>query len=75
MNFKYYAIDSAGKPQNGLIEADGEPSARNEIKGKGLYLVSLKETVNQGKSGREYFFFWNRTETTRTARPATPPLS
>lgn len=43
MNFKYYAINTAGKLQNGLIDADTEASARNEIKKRGLYLVSVKE--------------------------------
>lgn len=57
MNFKYSAVDRAGKLQNGLIEADGEPNARTEIKDRGLYLVSLKEVAGpQGKRGRTIFF-------------------
>jgi general secretion pathway protein F len=57
MNFKYSAVDRAGKVQSGVIEADGEPSARTEIKGKGLYLVSLKEAAAQrGKKNWNIFF-------------------
>ena len=47
MNFRYHAVDKAGKVRNGLIEADGEPSAKSEIKSRGLYLVSLKETTKR----------------------------
>lgn len=57
MNFKYSAVDRAGKVQNGVIEADGEPGARTEIKGRGLYVVSLKEMASQqGKKGWNIFF-------------------
>jgi general secretion pathway protein F len=56
MNYRYHAIDSAGKLQNGLIEADGEPTARSEIKGRGLYLISLKEATREGKTGRRILF-------------------
>ncbi len=50
MNFKYYAINTAGKLQNGLIDADTEASARNEIKKRGLYLVSVKEANARQRS-------------------------
>jgi len=58
MNFRYSAINKAGKTQNGLIEADGESTAKTEIKSKGLYLVSLKEvTPEGGGKGSTKFFF------------------
>jgi general secretion pathway protein F len=56
MNFRYHAVNNEGKVHNGLIEADGESAARTEIKGKGLYLVSLKEVGQGGKGGRKLFF-------------------
>jgi general secretion pathway protein F len=56
MNFKYSAVDRAGRLQNGLIEADGEPNARTEIKDRGMYLVSLKEVAQEGKRSRAIFF-------------------
>ena len=56
MNFRYSAVDKAGKLQNGLIEADGESTARSEIKNRGLYLVSLKEMTGGEKGKRKLFF-------------------
>ncbi len=50
MNFKYYAINTAGKLQNGRIDADTEAAARNEIKKRGLYLVSVKEANARQRS-------------------------
>ncbi len=41
--------------EQGRIEADGESTAKNEVKSRGLYLVSLKETAIQGKK-RSFFF-------------------
>lgn len=58
MNYKYYAIDSKGKPENGRIEADGETSAKTEIKNRGLYLVSLKETDARQTKNRMVLFSW-----------------
>ena len=55
MNFKYSAVDKAGKVRNGLIEADGESTARTEIKSRGLYLVSLSEVTAEGKGSRKLF--------------------
>ncbi len=58
MNFKYYAINDSGKLENGQIEADGEATAKAEIRNRGLYLVSLKETeAKQGKN-RSILFSW-----------------
>ena len=56
MNFKYSAINKAGKTQNGLIEADGESTAKTEIKSRGLYLVSLKEVTGGGGGRRKLLF-------------------
>ena len=57
MNFRYDAIGKTGKLEHGRIEADGESSAKNEVKNRGLYLVSLKETVIQGKKRSLFFSF------------------
>jgi general secretion pathway protein F len=56
MNFKYSAVDKAGRLRNGLIEAEGESTARTEIRNKGLYLVSLKEMTG-GEKGRRKLYF------------------
>ena len=55
MLFTYSALNKAGKVQNGTIEADAETSARSEIKGKGLFLVSLK--TRESKTEREEHSF------------------
>jgi general secretion pathway protein F len=55
MNFKYYAINTAGKLQNGLIDADTEAAARSEIRKRGLYLVSVKEANPRQQSGKRLF--------------------
>ena len=57
MNFRYYAIGKTGKLEHGQIEADGESTAKNEVKNRGLYLVSLKETATQRKKKRLFFSF------------------
>jgi general secretion pathway protein F len=57
MLFTYSALNKAGKVQNGTIEADAEISARNEIRGKGLYLVSLKTRENKTEKRRTLFSF------------------
>ncbi len=57
MLFTYSALNKAGKVQNGVIEADAETSARNEIKGKGLFLVSLKTQENKTDKRRTLFSF------------------
>ncbi|MGD0228951.1 MAG: type II secretion system F family protein [Syntrophorhabdales bacterium] len=57
MNFRYYAIDKAGKPENGRMDADSESTAKNEIKNRGLYLVSLKEVSAGGRKRRMFFSF------------------
>ena len=56
MNFRYYAIGKTGKPEQGRIEADAESTAKNEIKNRGLYLVSLKETAAAKGRRRSVFF-------------------
>ena len=56
MNFRYQALDPAGKAQAGLIEAENETAAKNEIKKRGLYLVSLKGTAVQEQETRRFLF-------------------
>jgi general secretion pathway protein F len=57
MLFAYSALNKAGKVQNGTIEADAETTARNEIKGKGLFLVSLKTRESKAGKRRTLFSF------------------
>jgi general secretion pathway protein F len=57
MNFRYNAIGETGKLEHGHIEADGEATAKNEVRNRGLYLVSLKETATQGKKRGLFFSF------------------
>ncbi len=56
MNFKYHAYNSAGKIENGQIEADAETTARNEIKSRGLYLISLTEVAVKNGKRRSLLF-------------------
>ena len=57
MNFRYCAIGETGKLEHGHIEADAEATAKNEVRNRGLYLVSLKETATQGKKRSLFFSF------------------
>ena len=57
MFFTYSALNKAGKLQNGTIEADAETSAKNEIKGKGLFLVSLKTRESKAEKRKTLFSF------------------
>ena len=57
MLFRYSALNSSGKVENGTIQADAEPSARSEIKERGLYLVSLKASEERSEKKRTLFSF------------------
>ena len=57
MFFTYSALGKDGKVQNGTIEADAETVARSEIKGKGLYLVSLKARESKAAKRKTLFSF------------------
>ena len=57
MFFTYSALGKDGKVKNGTIEADAETAARNEIKGKGLYLVSLKARESKATKRKTLFSF------------------
>ncbi len=57
MFFTYSALGKDGKVQNGTIEADAETVARSEIKGKGLYLVSLKARESKAAKRKTFFSF------------------
>ena len=56
MRYKYSALDKDGKSLRGYVEAEGEGPAKSEIKGKGLYLVSLKETGGNGEKKKRVLF-------------------
>ncbi len=56
MNFRYDAINHNGKTENGHLEAESESTAKAEIRNRGLYLVSLRETeTKQGRNGKILF--------------------
>ncbi len=57
MLFAYSALNQAGKTQSGVIEADAEGSAKNEIKGRGLFLVSLRMQQGKTEKRRRLFSF------------------
>jgi general secretion pathway protein F len=57
MQFKYNALNKEGKSESGIIEADGESAAKNEMKTRGLYLVSLKEVLKRQERRKELFSF------------------
>jgi general secretion pathway protein F len=57
MLFRYSALNSSGKTENGTIQADAETSARSEIKERGLYLVSLKASEERSEKKRTLFSF------------------
>ena len=51
--FHYNALDAAGKPSNGMIEADSARLARTQLRDKGLFVVeldALSDTPAQGGS-------------------------
>jgi general secretion pathway protein F len=56
MRFKYSALNDSGKTISGFVDADGEFFARNEVKNKGLYLVSLKEVVAKKDGSNKALF-------------------
>lgn len=45
--FAYSAIDVNGQPVTGTVESDTLDSASSDVKAKGLYLLSIKETSNK----------------------------
>jgi general secretion pathway protein F len=57
MLFRYSALNSSGKIENGTVQADAETGARSEIRERGLYLVSLKVTEEKSEKKRAHFSF------------------
>ncbi|MDD5058220.1 MAG: type II secretion system inner membrane protein GspF [Sideroxydans sp.] len=53
--FHYQAVDSDGKPKQGLIEADSARAARNQLRDSSLFVVEL-ETVNESRSKPQFSF-------------------
>ena len=43
VSYGYEAIDAAGKPVKGSIEADNMEKARSDLKSQGMTIMSLKE--------------------------------
>jgi general secretion pathway protein F len=57
MKFRYNALNSTGKTENGVVEAEGESAARSEIKDKGLFLVSIREVAAKSEKRKMPFSF------------------
>lgn len=57
MNFKYQALNAAGKVETGTIESEAETAARQVIRGRGLYLVSLKAMDRQADRRKIFLQF------------------
>jgi len=56
--FHYQALDAAGKPQTGIIEADSARNARNQLRDSGLFVLEVESTIEQKK--KEGFSFSRR---------------
>ncbi len=51
--FQYEALNAAGKPQKGTIEAASSEEAIQRIKGQQLFVTSVKPTKSKAKKGQE----------------------
>lgn len=49
--YLYTAMDAAGKEQKGKINAANEEAAKSELKGKKLYVTSIRAVIDTKKSG------------------------
>lgn len=49
--FHYNALDAAGKPSKGMIEADSARLARTQLRDKGLFVVELEALSNTPAQG------------------------
>jgi general secretion pathway protein F len=47
--FHYQALDTAGKQQSGIIEADSARNARNQLRDSGLFVLEVETTTEQNK--------------------------
>jgi general secretion pathway protein F len=47
--YEYTALDGAGKNVNGIIDADSAVSARQKLRGSGIFPVKVKETSSKPK--------------------------
>ncbi|MBA4382691.1 MAG: type II secretion system protein GspF [Sideroxydans sp.] len=56
--FHYQALDTAGKQQAGIIEADSARNARNQLRESGLFVLEVETTIEQKK--KEGFSFSRR---------------
>jgi general secretion pathway protein F len=57
MRFKYNTLNTEGKKENGFLEADSEDAARDVIKNRGLFLISLKEIQIKSDNKKNVFSF------------------
>ena len=56
--FHYQALDTSGKQQSGIIEADSARNARNQLRDSGLFVMEVETTIEQKK--KEGFSFSRR---------------
>lgn len=47
--FHFQALDTAGKQQSGIIEADSARNARNQLRESGLFVLDVETTTEQNK--------------------------
>jgi len=47
--YEYKALNQAGKTTNGIIDADNPVSARQKLRGSGIFPVEVKETTSRPK--------------------------
>ncbi|MEK7811396.1 MAG: type II secretion system inner membrane protein GspF [Pseudomonadota bacterium] len=47
--FHYQALDTSGKQQSGIIEADSARNARNQLRDSGLFVMEVETTSEQTK--------------------------
>ena len=55
--FEYTALDSAGKTQKGVLDADSLAAARQKIRQSGKYPVDIRETIPKTRQKKKSGFF------------------
>lgn len=58
--FDYKAVDSAGKSQKGIIEAENQKAARQKLKKQSLTVTAIREKLAAQPGGIKFSFFSGR---------------
>lgn len=58
--YEYQALDAGGKARKGIIAADSERDARQQLKASNLFATSLAPAASASKQGRPLFDFSDR---------------